>query len=224
MSASAPIQMSTQDSVEFPYRALSKSAIASVGLALMGLAGLLLPPALAFSVIGCLLALLAIRGIRAYPNEFSGLGIAKFGLAANALLVFGGIGYHVYVYATEVPEGYTRVNFFDLQQPDGAPQVPTDTAIKFNGKDVFIKGYIHPTSGAGKLRRFILVPDAGTCCFGGQPKGSDMIDVTLSDGQTLSSNLLKKRLAGKFGVMGVGQRIDGFENGIFYRFKVDQVR
>ena len=218
------MQMSTEDSVEFPYRALSKSAVASVGLALFGLTGLLLPPALVFSIVGVVLGLWAIRGIRAFPNEFSGLSIAKFGLVANLALIVGGIGYHTYVYATEVPEGYTRVQFYDLQQPEGAAQVPTDTAIAANGQDVFIKGYIHPVSGAGKLRRFILVPDAGTCCFGGQPKSSDMIDVTLGGGQTLTSNLLKKRLAGKFAVMGMGQTIDGFDNGIFYRFKVDQVR
>jgi Protein of unknown function (DUF3299) len=224
MSTSAPLQMSTEESFDFPYRALSKSAVASVGLAVMGMAGLLLPPALAFSLVGCVLAMWAVRSIRAYPDEFSGLAIAKFGLVFNAVLLVGGIAYHTYVYATEVPEGYTRLNFYDLQQPEGAAQLPTDAALAANGKDVFIKGYVHPTSGGGKLRRFILVPDAGTCCFGGQPKSSDMIDVTLADGETVKSNLLKKRLAGKFAVMGVGQTIDGFENGIFYRFKVDQVR
>ena len=84
---------------------------------------------------------------------------------------------HTYIYLTEVPEGYTRVHFYELQQEAGGPDQPTEKAFEIDGQPIFLKGYIHPSSGSGLLKRFILVPDLGTCCFGGQPKSSDMIEV-----------------------------------------------
>lgn len=209
---------------DFPYRALSKTAVASVVMFAVGMVGWLLWPGLVFGIVGLILSVWAIRTIRAYPEEFSGGGLAKLGLVANLVLLVGGIGYHSYVYATEVPEGYTRMKFWQLQQPDGAADRPTLAAVDASGKKIFLKGYIHPTSGSGQLRRFILVPDMGTCCFGGQPKSSDMIDVTLTGGQTVQSNVLIKKLAGEFQVLPYGMEMPGFENGIFYQFKVDQVR
>ena len=210
-------------SEDFPYRAISKSAIAALVLFVLSLVGWLAAPVLAFAAVGMFVAFFAIRAIKAYPNEFSGMALAKFALLANAVCFFGGIGYHAYIYVTEVPEGYTRVHFWELQQPDGAVDVPTERAVEVNGGDIFLKGYVHPASGNGMLRRFIMVPDLGTCCFGGQPKSSDMIDVTLNDGQTLQNNKLKKKLAGRFLVTAPGKK-QGFDNGIFYQFRVDKIR
>ena len=230
MTPSRPPAMSgvseaeTIGSTDFPYRAINRSAIISVILFVFGLAGILMAPVLVLAAVGLLMSLFAIRSIHAYPSEYSGGAIAKFALIANSLLFFGGLSYHAYIYATEVPEGYTRVKFWELQQPDGAPDLPTQRAQEINGQDVFIKGYVHPTSGSGMLRRFILIPDIGTCCFGGQPKSSDMINVTLVDGQTIQANKLKKKLAGQFRLAPGAQSMPGFENGIFYQFKVDQVR
>ena len=209
---------------DFPYRAISRSAVASVVLFFAALIGWLLWPALVLAVVGLIMGIWAIRSIRAYPEEFSGSEIAKFGLIANAVLLVTAIGYHSYVYATEVPDGYTRVQFYDLQPGDGRGDSPTEVAREMSGEQIFLKGYIHPTSGSGQLKRFILVPDMGTCCFGGQPKSTDMVDVTLGGGQTITSNVLKKRLAGKFYVLPVSQKIPGFDNGLFYRFKVDIIR
>lgn len=209
---------------DFPYRAISKSAIASVVLFVLGLIGILIPAILVLALVGALLGLLAVRSIAAYPNEFSGEAIAKFGLIANVLLLCGGIGHHAYIFATEVPEGYTRVNFWELQQPDGEGDLPTDRAKEVSGEQVFIKGYVHPTSGSGLLKRFIMVPDMGTCCFGGQPKSSDMVQVNLTGGQSIQGNMLKKKLAGKFFVTPPDRSTPGIDNGIFYRFSVDQVR
>lgn len=209
---------------DFPYRAISKLAISSVMLFVFGLAGILFPVILVLAAVGALLGLLSVRSIATYPNEFSGGAIARFGLFANLLLFTGGVGYHGYVYATEVPEGYTRVNFWELQQPDGVADLPTERAREINGEQVFIKGYVHPTSGSGMLKRFIMVPDMGTCCFGGQPKSTDMMQVNLTSGGAIQSNLMKKKLAGKFYLTPPDRSVPGFENGIFYRFSVDQVR
>ncbi|MCG8649722.1 MAG: DUF3299 domain-containing protein, partial [Pirellulales bacterium] len=155
---------------------------------------------------------------------FSGAGLAKVGIAAHLTLLIGGIGLHTYIYLTEVPEGYTRVQYYELQIPDGVPQGPSPKALEINGEDVFLKGYIHPSSGSGMLRHFILVPDLGTCCFGGQPKSTDMIEVTLTGGQTTRAGLIKKKLAGKFLLNLAPQRLTDFDNAVFYQLRVDQIR
>ena len=55
--------------------------------------------------------------------------------------------------------------------------------MDLDGKRIFVKGYVHPgVSDMGQIKKFILVPDMGTCCFGGQPKMTDMIEVTIVDG------------------------------------------
>ncbi|MEM6687812.1 MAG: hypothetical protein AAF664_00205 [Planctomycetota bacterium] len=211
---------------EFPYRALSRGSVVSMILAIIALPGLMesFAPLLVLTIIGLIAGVLAIRTTRRYPEEYSGGGLAKAALTLNLLLLVGGCSLHAYTYATEVPEGYTRVHFYDLQVPDGSPQEPTDIAINSDGDDIFLKGYIHPSSGGGMLKQFILVPDLGTCCFGGQPKSSDMVEVTLMGNQRTIANLRKKKLAGTFKVAPVGSKLNEFDNAIFYRMKVDQLK
>ncbi|MCO8123611.1 DUF3299 domain-containing protein [Stieleria sp. TO1_6] len=218
MSASA-------DEVDFPYRALSRSAIAAFVLFLVGLVGLIPPfeAMLALALLGVILALLAIRSIHRYPNEFGGIGLAKFALLANALLLVGGISLHSYVYLTEVPPGHVRLPFYELKF-DSEPDRPTQTAVEVDGKDVFLKGYIHPSSGGGMLRQFVLVGDLGTCCFGGQPKSSEMVEVTLTNGQTVKAGMTRRKLAGKFTVNKVPRTQTDFDNAVFYRLKGDKVK
>ena len=187
---SAELQMSSaSDAVEFPYRALSRSAIASLIFTLLALPGLVptFEPMLLLSLLGIASAGVALRAIRRYPNEYSGTPLATFGLVACLVILVGGSAMHTYIYLTEVPEGYDRVQFYKLQQDQDRPDGPTELAVEIDGKPVFIKGYIHPSSGGGMLRQFILVPDLGTCCFGGQPRSSDMIEVTLLGGQTVKA-------------------------------------
>lgn len=219
------LQMSASaDEVEFPYRAVSRSAIASTVLLLLAAIGLIptFEAMLALAILGMLFALLAVRSIRRYPNEFSGMTLAKIGLAANALVLAGGVGMHVYIYLTEVPPGHVRVPFADLKF-EAEPDRPTIAAVELDGKDVFIKGYIHPSSGGGMLRQFVLVGDLGTCCFGGQPKSSEMIEVTLTGGQTVEGGLTRRKLAGKFTLNSAPQKQADFDNAVFYRLKGTKV-
>ena len=213
------------DAVEYPYRALSRAAIASVIFFLLALPGLIptFSPVLALTLVGLLAAGVGLRATRRYPNEFSGRGVAVFGLAANLLLLIGGVSEHTYIYLTEVPDGYQRVAFYELQQDPSAADVPTQRAAEVDGEKVFLKGYIHPSSGSGLLSQFILVPDLGTCCFGGQPRSSDMIEVTLTGGQTVRAGMTQRKLAGRFHLNRVPQKQPGFDNGIFYRMRVDQI-
>lgn len=220
----SPSALSSSDpEVDFPYRALNRSAIAAILLFVVSLIGLIPPfeAVLALAVLGLLVAFFAFRAIKRYPNEYSGLGLAKFGILANLLVLIGGIGFHAYTYATEVPPGHVRVPFYTLKFDggDNIPDRPTPDALDVNGQDVFIKGYIHPSSGGGMLRQFVLVGDLGTCCFGGQPKSSEMIEVTLMGGQTVKGGLTRRKVAGKFSVNQVPTTQADFDNAVFYRLK-----
>lgn len=209
---------------EFPYRAISRGAIISIIFAVLTLPGLMFWPFLALAPIGILAALLAFLSVKRYPEEFSGESLAMFGLIANSLFLAAGIGVHTYIYLTEVPDGYTRVGFYELQLETGEVEGPTSKAMEIDGEQVFIKGYIHPSSGGGLLRQFILVPDLGTCCFGGQPDSNDMIEVTLTSGQTTKAGLIKKKLAGTFMLNQSEVKVTDFDNGVFYQMRVDQIR
>lgn len=214
------------DAVEYPYRAVSRAAVASLIFFLLALPGLIptFKPVLALAAVGVVAAAVGLRATRRYPNEFSGRGVAVCGLAVNVLLLVGGVSEHTYIYLTEVPEGYERVAFYELQQNADAADVPTQRAMEIDGKDVFLKGYIHPSSGSGMLGQFILVPDLGTCCFGGQPRSSDMIEVTLTEGQTVRAGMTQRKLAGEFLLNRVPRKQPGFDKGVFYRMRVDQIQ
>lgn len=217
---------STGETVEFPYRAVSRAAIASLIFGFLSLPGLLqtFAPMLLLTLVGIIAAIIALRATTRYADEFSGKPIAIAGLALNMVLLVGGLTGHIYVYLTEVPEGYERVAFYELQQPSSQRDLPTERAIGLDGAKIFLKGYIHPSSGSGMLRQFVMVPDLGTCCFGGQPRSTDMIEVTLTDGQTIKAGMTKIKLAGTFKVNRAPQNLSDFDNSIFYRFRVDQIR
>lgn len=224
---SAELQMSSaSDAVDFPYRAVSRAAIASVIFTVLSVPGLLetFAPMLVLTFLGIASALVALRSIRRYPNEYSGGQLAVFSLCASLVILIGGFAWHTYVYMTEVPEGYERVQFYKLQQDPTLPDRPTELAAEIHGKQVFIKGYIHPSSGGGVLRQFILVPDLGTCCFGGQPRSSDMIEVTLLGGETVKAGMTRRKLAGKFLLNPIPRQVTDFENTVFYRLRADMAK
>lgn len=227
VAAPPPVTLSApSDSGGLPYRTLSRGAVASLVLVLLALPGLIstFELMLVFAAFGLVAALVARRTVRRYPNEYSGGLLASTGMLLNALVLFGGIGMHTYTYLTEVPEGFERVGFYELQTPEKQPlDAPTQRAVELDGSDIFLKGYIHPASGSGQLRRFVLVPDLGTCCFGGEPRSSSMIEVTLTDGQTVRATNLRVKLAGKFVVNKHLQQSRDFDNVVFYRLQAKMV-
>ena len=222
---SADIEISSTASVqEFPYRALSTTAIASVVFAVVSLLGFFVWAFLGLALVGMILGFVGFSKIKRFPQEFAGHSLAMTGIVLNTLVILGGVSLHSYTYLTEVPEGYTRVDFWDLSPSNSPGDQPSSKAIEIDGNDIFLKGYIHPSSGSGLLKRFILVPDLGACCFGGQPKSSDMIDVRLLNGQTTKPSLMKKKLAGTFTLNRGPQKVTDFDNTVFYQMKVDQIR
>ncbi len=126
---------------------------------------------------GALIGFRALDSIKRY--EMAGKGIAITGLSASILGLVGGLSFAGIHYATEVPEGYTRISYRDLQ-PEGVELYP-ESAEALNEQKIFMKGYMYPTSEMEGITKFILCRDNGTCCFGGQPKMADMVEVTLPE-------------------------------------------
>jgi hypothetical protein len=131
---------------------------------------------------------------------------------------------HGVAYATEVPEGFQRISFADLQPVREAPQLPVSPrALELNGQKVFLKGYLFPDGQQSNIKRFVLIPDLGTCCFGGQPKLTDMVEVTLRDPLRTVFELRKRRLAGTLIVDTRLKPVSGV-NGVYYRMDAEYVR
>jgi hypothetical protein len=209
------------------YRSVSKAAIFSVCLAVLGLGGLIFPGLLALEVVALVLGILAIRGIKRYPDELIGLTPAIIGTVLGAVVFSGGIAWHVYEYASELPEGYTsenRVDFADLQPEKTRPDLPVSPkSLELDGQKIFVKGYIHPEYSRGPVKKFVIVPDMGTCCFGGQPKLTDMIEVTLRDPLRVRYSQRMRKLAGVLKVDTRPKPVTGL-GGVYYQLDAEYVQ
>jgi hypothetical protein len=206
------------------YKALSTLAVVSF------VAGIL--SALAFAgwslaaipMVGIVAGLLALRQIRANPDVYTGEHFALVGTLLCGLLWMGGWSRLAYVHATEVPPGYERITYDDLQVDPAQPDAfPPPRAVELDGKQVFIKGYVYqPTGGqTSGIKRFILVRDKGQCCFGGNPKITDMIEVRLKGDLEADFNMQVRKLAGTFR-LGVGQSMHGL-TGALYHLEADHL-
>jgi len=223
-SAETLEQPSEYDEDIQPYRALSKSAVFCLVLGLLSFTALMAPVLLVLPALCILLGIVALGKLRRYPAELSGRPAAWIGLVLGGLLLVGGMAVHAVAYATEVPEGFQRISFDDLQPVPQAPHLPVSPkALELNGQKVFIKGYLYPDGQQSNIKRFILIPDLGTCCFGGQPKLTDMVEVTLREPLRTVFELRKRRLAGTLLVDTRLKPVSGV-NGVYYRLDAEYVR
>jgi hypothetical protein len=156
---------------------------------------------------------IALWQIRRSDGYLGGKGVARLGVALSTLLLFAGSGYHAYAYVSELPEGYERVSFLDLSKYDlkvveGKPEFSPEVEA-LNGKPIYIKGYMYPTSQQRGLTEFVLVKDTGQCCFGGQPKLTDMIVVKFNE-----SNPVNHREQQLVGIGGVFHANGALQSGV----------
>lgn len=181
------------------YRALSSAAVAALAVSLLSLSAFFGLAMIVVPVVGCLLAVYAIIAVKQRRAELTGLPLAHAALVISAFSLLGSISLHLTVYLTEVPEGYERISYrqLDYNKEDMAAdrQIPA-AAEQLDGEKVFIKGYIYPGSQKRGIKRFLLVRDKGDCCFGGNPKITDRIQVTLQDPLRLEYDTRLRKLAG----------------------------
>lgn len=207
------------------YRSLSSAAVVCLVL------GLLSPLTAVAWVMAAIPALALVVGawalwrIRRFPDDYTGVGLAKTGMALAAVSWPLGWGRLAYEYATEVPPGYQRISYAELQTDPARPnEIVPASAAALDGKRVFIKGYVYPGATDHGIRRFLLVRDNGTCCFGGEkPKLNDMIDVTLTGDLAINYSTGVRKVAGTFKVA-PQQGIDPSVGIVLYQLEADYVK
>ncbi len=183
------------------YRALSSAAVASLIVGVLSIAALLDPIMVAIPLIGIVLSVYAMRSCTRRSEELSGRRLAVVGLALSGFFVVAGPARLYHVYATELPPGYERITYADLQpDPDVIGQLIPPDIKKFDGQKIFIKGYPLPGQRQSGIKDFVLCRDQGQCCFGGNPALTDQVHVRLMDPLRLEYKLRLLKLAGTFHV------------------------
>lgn len=207
------------------YRPLATSAVASLIVGLLSFLAILDWTLVAIPVIGVAVSLVALLKIRRSRGELTGAAMAQTGLALSSLFAVAGPAWLTYDYVTEVPDGYERVSYAQLQpDSDEAGQQVPPAALALEGKRVFIKGYVYPGREKEGIRKFLLVRDQGECCFGGNPKITDRILVTLDDPLRLTYEPRMHKLGGTFHVEARNSAIDNAAGGVFYHLKADYLQ
>lgn len=165
---------------EFDYR--PTPVLVPIGLALAVVSAFALLGAIGI-VIAFIAVVVSLSGLLVIARSEGMYGGRVMGIIAFVVsLTFGMLGVvsQVYAFNTEVPEGYTRVSFArDVSAKgfvfeDGKYALHPDVAALIE-KNIFLKGYMYPQRQKEGLRQFLLLKDTGECCFGGQPKPTDMI-------------------------------------------------
>lgn len=192
------------------YRAMSGVAVASLVAGILSLLAFVSWVFGLIAVLGIMLSLRARRQIRQNPRDLTGMPLANAGLAMSVVFLVGGWSLLAVTYATEVPDGYNRISYEDLQPgptdttggDDPSVSLIPKSARSLDGHKVFIKGYMFPgTPQSEGIKTFVLVRDNGACCFGPSgPKLTDMILVTLKGENTASYETHVRKLAGTFKV------------------------
>jgi hypothetical protein len=183
------------------YRALCSAAVVALVFGLLSLAALMDYWLVVVPAVGIIWGIIALRQIRARAGELTGRGLAMCGLALSSVLLFAGPTWVYYDEMSQVPPGYQWISYEELQpNPNVLGEIVPKSAIDFNGKKVFIKGFVFAGSQSEGIKKFVLVRDAGTCCFGGNPKITDRIVVDLA---TPGGMMYTKQIARVSGVFRV---------------------
>jgi hypothetical protein len=152
------------------YRAISPWAVASVVLGVLSLSLVLGWMFFPVPLAGVGAGWLALRQIRRMRGETIGMTLAHAGMALSVVFGLAGALYQQLV-VHQVPAGYKKITFEDLQPDPRNPQefVPPEI-LKLQptpnqDQKVFIKGYMYPGRRTHEIREFVLVPTVGHCSF-----------------------------------------------------------
>lgn len=166
---------------DFSYRPIPVLAPITLAIGFCSIIGLAWAECLVVPLAGIFLGFITCRRIRNSAGEFGGFKLTVAGMILSTVLFVAGSSLHAYTYATEVPEGYERLDFRWLSQQkpieeDGRLRI-ADEAKALDGQKIFVKGYMYPENQTTGISRFVLCKDTGQCCFGGDPALTDMIAV-----------------------------------------------
>jgi hypothetical protein len=163
------------------YRALSSAAVAAFVFGLLSLTALMDYWLVVVPIVGIIWGLIALRQVRARSAELTGRGLALCGLALSTVLVFAGPARVYYAEMSVLRPGELLISYEQLQpDPKVTGELVPQSALDLNDKKVVIKGFVYAGSQSEGIKKFVLVRDAGTCCFGTNPKITDRIVVDLA--------------------------------------------
>lgn len=183
---------------DLQYRSVSKAAVLSVVFSVLGLLAFLGTAFLMLPVLGIGFGLAGLVNVKKYPLELVGKKVATVGTILSLICFVWATATHVYVYYTEVPEGYERISFYDLK-PNSLTQLDySEKARAYDGKKVFLRGYVRPSAKKHDLAEFIMVGDWGDCCFGGNPEMTDVVAVSIKTDDTVDYGLGVRKIGGIF--------------------------
>ncbi len=212
---------SEPDAIE-RYRALSSSAVVALAFGVLSLTAAFDYWLIVVPIVGIVWGVIALRQLGAQSEELSGRPLAMTGLVLSSLMLLAGPTRVYYEEMAPIPAGFQAVSY-DMLQPDPnvvGERVPP-SAIELNGKQVYIKGFVYAGSEKSGIKKFMLVRDAGTCCFGGNPKLTDRIVVSLDQTSMVYTKNIA-RVAGVFRV-NVDQAPDGV-GPVFYHLDKAELR
>ncbi len=212
------------------YRAISLSAVAALVLGAMSLFALLgvvwdaPAPILLIPTLGLIVGGFSIRRLNRYANELTGMLAAKVGTGLCLFCLATGAAFSQYRYRTEVPEGYQRITFLNLEPVVSRPELPVSPeSLELNNKKIFVKGYVLSDDKGIALKKFAIVPDLGDCCFGGSPKLHKMIQSEIKTKDRVGFSFFKRGFGGTFRVDPQRKDASGLQ-GAYYYLEVDYVK
>ncbi|WP_110766470.1 DUF3299 domain-containing protein [Planctopirus hydrillae] len=209
---------------EFSYRPVPVLVSISAGLVILGLSSFLTEWMLVLPLLGIFSALMALRKIRNSEGAYSGAGACKAMMVCASLIIAGAGSLHAMAYITEVPEGYQRVSFASdisahgMKVVEGKVELP-EAVQKLQNQPIFIKGYMYPSKQTAGITKFLLCKDSGDCCFGGAPKPTDMILISIPKEKAVDFSPGLKAVAGTF-TLANGAEADG--QSPVYQLNADQ--
>lgn len=192
--------VASPDEAPEQYRALSSAAVVALVFGAMSLLAFFDYWLVVVPIVGLVWAFIALRQVKSRAGELTGKSLALVGLALSAVSLLVGPGWVYWSDMSQVPPGYAWISYEQLQpNPKTIGEVVPKSAIDLNGKNVYIKGFVYAGSETSGIKNFVLVRDAGTCCFGGNPKVTDRIVVSLNSASLIYTKNIA-RVSGKFRV------------------------
>ncbi len=120
------------------YSPISHWAVISVSAAILAVASFLLPVFMSLTLIGMGAGLLASRRIATYQHR--GIHLARIGFVLSLLIAPGATTWHSWLYNSEAPAGYTRLDFAETTKS------ANHSLDDYLGQNVCLKGYAFPGS------------------------------------------------------------------------------
>lgn len=162
------------------YRHVEPLAVASLifgGLSFLPMFGWIMSP---IPIAGVIFGLLGLRQIDNFPGERTGRKIAIAGLVLSILVGLLAVGYYGFFVVYNVPIGYTKVTFSEMQPDQEMGEIIPEKILKLEGKYIYVKGFMYPGRRSVGIQQFVLVPTRWHCKFCQRELAStEMIKVTM---------------------------------------------